>query len=443
MKYLFTALFWCISFSICSAQCVTTSGITITQIDFSSVSFSWDSVPGVTGYEFAVSDTSIDPVNGSFTTALNASVNFPADSNSARYIFVRSQCGSSFSDWAMICKATPSYLGGGGRYCAGETLNIGIPATTVGQEYTWTKNSSPVSGSGSPADGDGDNKSYNPIMSPGTVGHYTVVTSKAGCIPSEFGDVVVALRTPVTGLVITGVYADSVNFKWDDYPFVQGQFNPNGWQYAVITDSIPPYSGESTIATKATVNSLDPGTTYYIHVVPECGSKGSCDWTTIKFTTDTKTCKGNTADFVVPDMGPGYTYQWQVDDSSGFADINNSINYSGVNSNSLQLVSAPTRFYGYKYRCVMINGTDTLRSDPSILRFVSTWTGNISAAWEDVANWDCGEVPDSNTDVVIPSVILTNPVANNNVTCRSLIVQTGATLTVRAGVKLNIVGKSH
>lgn len=67
-----------------------------------------------------------------------------------------------------------------------------------------------------------------------------------------------------------------------------------------------------------------------------------------------------------------------------------------------------------------------------------TWTGATNTNWQNAANWSCGTLPDLNTDVIIPNGAPNMPVVNNNVSCKSLFIQPGATLTVAPGIKLGI-----
>jgi len=69
-----------------------------------------------------------------------------------------------------------------------------------------------------------------------------------------------------------------------------------------------------------------------------------------------------------------------------------------------------------------------------------TWTGTLSQDWQNPANWSCNGVPDANVDVIIPVGAINMPLVNGNVTCRSVTVQPGATLTIGTGFKLNITG---
>jgi hypothetical protein len=129
----------------------------------------------------------------------------------------------------------------------------------------------------------------------------------------------------------------------------------------------------------------------------------------------------------------GTTYQWQLalSDSSAFTNITDNAQLAGSNTATFSLNNIPSSWYGYKFRCV-INGTN----DRSyLLKFENVWTGAVSSAWENPANWSCGSVPDPNTDVVINNG---NVVIGSNVVIRTLRVMAGATVTVNAGYTLTI-----
>jgi hypothetical protein len=74
----------------------------------------------------------------------------------------------------------------------------------------------------------------------------------------------------------------------------------------------------------------------------------------------------------------GAVYQWQVNAGSGFINIVNNGNYSGVNTGTLQINNAPSSWNGYQYRCVV----DGNNSAVSTLGFTSYWNGSVSNAWK-------------------------------------------------------------
>lgn len=125
------------------------------------------------------------------------------------------------------------------------------------------------------------------------------------------------------------------------------------------------------------------------------------------------------------------SYQWQADTGSGFTNIINNANYSGVNTATLQLINIPSSWYGYKYRCV----ADANNGVPYKITFSNNWTGAIDNHWENPANWSCGSVPDMNTDVIISAGTV---LVNSNVIIRTLNINASVVLTVSSGNTLTI-----
>ena len=134
----------------------------------------------------------------------------------------------------------------------------------------------------------------------------------------------------------------------------------------------------------------------------------------------------------------GSTYQWQVNTGAGYVNITNGGIYSDVTTEVLRLTNIPTSYRGYKYRCV-VNGTTY--SPENKIRFEVTWTGAINTAWENPSNWDCGVLPDSKTDVVIP-VSARYPLVGVAGSCFSLQLAPSSTLVVKTGFNLMIAGNS-
>jgi large repetitive protein len=128
----------------------------------------------------------------------------------------------------------------------------------------------------------------------------------------------------------------------------------------------------------------------------------------------------------------GTNYQWQINTGNGFSNISDNSNYVNTNTGSLQLNSIPSLWYGYEYRCVV----DGLNSYIFKLKFSNKWLGSVDNVWENAANWSCGAMPDDNTDVVINTG---NVIINSNITIRSLIVNTAATVTVNTGYQLIVL----
>ncbi len=73
----------------------------------------------------------------------------------------------------------------------------------------------------------------------------------------------------------------------------------------------------------------------------------------------------------------------------------------------------------------------------------SVWTGVVSVAWENPANWNTNKVPDINSAVIIPAAAPNYPEINSNANCYSIKVDPAATVLIKTGFKLNVNGKSN
>ena len=71
---------------------------------------------------------------------------------------------------------------------------------------------------------------------------------------------------------------------------------------------------------------------------------------------------------------------------------------------------------------------------------VSIWTGAISTDWANAGNWNCGGIPTTTSEVVIPNAVPNYPVINLNVEIKKITVNTGATVTTATGFTLTLNG---
>lgn len=73
---------------------------------------------------------------------------------------------------------------------------------------------------------------------------------------------------------------------------------------------------------------------------------------------DKAVCAGGVTQFTIGVSGqayPSFTYQWQVDDGSGYVNLSNNSTYSGVTTGALT-VTANIPLYNNKYRCIVSTG---------------------------------------------------------------------------------------
>jgi FG-GAP-like repeat/IPT/TIG domain len=146
---------------------------------------------------------------------------------------------------------------------------------------------------------------------------------------------------------------------------------------------------------------------------------------------DLRLCPGGSTTITTDIIGTTYQWQLALSDTSAFTNITDNAQLAGSNTATLSLNNIPSSWYGYKFRCVINGNNDRFY----LLKFENVWTGAMSNAWENAANWSCGSVPDANTDVVINNG---NVVIGSNVIIRTLRVLAGATVTVNSGYTLTI-----
>ena len=72
---------------------------------------------------------------------------------------------------------------------------------------------------------------------------------------------------------------------------------------------------------------------------------------------------------------------------------------------------------------------------------VNKWTGAISTAWENTGNWNCGTIPDANTEVIIAGGLKNYPVVKSMAICKSIQQLPKTSLRVNAGFILTIAGE--
>ncbi len=224
---------------------------------------------GGTTFEWYKNDVLI---NGQTSSTYNAS--------SGGAYYVKSIVGTCIISSTVVyleSAMVPPSLGGTGIYCTDDPVNIGIPVTEVGQDYTWKQNGVSVYG---PIGGNGGNQSLQFPMAAGKEGTYIVSSTKPGCNVVYSNTVYVGLAQ-INNLMTTNICGGLVTFKWKRVAPVNIS---QTYSYEVTPSSTPVGTGISTSDSTVTVASLNPSTTYYIHVRSACVS-GFGDWATISFVT--------------------------------------------------------------------------------------------------------------------------------------------------------------
>jgi hypothetical protein len=102
----------------------------------------------------------------------------------------------------------------------------------------------------------------------------------------------------------------------------------------------------------------------------------------------------------------------------------------------------------YDYRVVAKYGScAAANSTPATVTVTMTpgnpkvWNGSVSDEYTNPSNWTPCGVPQTTEDIDIPAAVSNFPtVRTNGYTCKNILVESGATLTVNAGIKLTVNG---
>ncbi|MBN1183272.1 MAG: T9SS type A sorting domain-containing protein [Bacteroidales bacterium] len=68
------------------------------------------------------------------------------------------------------------------------------------------------------------------------------------------------------------------------------------------------------------------------------------------------------------------------------------------------------------------------------------WTGIVSSDWDDPMNWDVQSVPTSSTVITIPGTASVFPEVLHYAECKSVLIETGASLIIQTSASLDIIG---
>lgn len=232
--------------------------------------------------------------------------------------------------------------------CAGSSATLTATACTNGV-LTWS---------------DGTTTTSNTlIVSPTANQSYTVTcTSIFGCI-SETSDAVSVVINPIpTPPTVANVLISS---------------GASASLTAICATGVPVWYSSSTATTSIGVgNYISPAmtmnTTYYVACETSPGGTSMTNpqncvssrveqtvtidvFAIVSHPADIYVCTGQNAFFTVGATGASITYQWQVNNGTGWNNLSNGGVYSGVNSATLNITQSPGTLDGYQYRCVITN----------------------------------------------------------------------------------------
>lgn len=264
--------------------------------------------------------------------------------------------------------------------CAGFAASFKVTATGTGLTYQWQVSQN----NGTTWANLSNNADYNNVTSAEL--HITAATTgmhnnqyrcvvSGTCTPSATSSATtltvdtepVITIQPSGTTVCSGTAASfSVTATGTDLTY-QWQVN-NGGGWTNVTNG-----GIYSNATTAMLNITGPTTTqnnfrYRVIIDGKCGSAITSGEATLLINTapaivaqpmNTAVCPGgNHASFSVTATGSNLTYQWEVNNGGGWANVTNGGIYSNATTASLSIVGASAAENGYMYRC-MISGSCT------------------------------------------------------------------------------------
>ncbi len=144
-------------------------------------------------------------------------------------------------------------------------------------------------------------------------------------------------------------------------------------------------------------------------------------------------CPGGST--TLPAQVGGSSWQWQQWVANSWQPLGPDAVFSGTQTTTLQVSNAPATLYGLQLRCVA-NGNAA--GPIYTLSFANTWQGS-NTQWHLAANWSCGSLPTTSTDVIIPGHLTVFPLVDApGAAARSVLLRYGATLQVAPGIQLQL-----
>lgn len=299
---------------------------------------------------------------------------------------------------APVITSEPSF----NAFCAYGTAIINVEASGTGLTYTWQVNT----GSGFTTITSGD-FNYGDINTAG-LSVYNVMPSYSGyqyrCIVGNACGLTVTSSVAVMAVAESFISFHTSPANVTSCPGATATFSvgANGgaliYQWQVDAGSgftnlseAAPYSGTSSSQLTIT-NVTEALTGYKYRCVADnsCASPVNSSFGTFTVTSGSVSitshpvnkavCAFLSSNFSVAISGTASSYQWQVNDGSGFTNLSNSSTYAGTSSSTLVIINTNPAFNGYEYRCIIDPSCGGITSNAASLTVhsVPTVTANVS-----------------------------------------------------------------
>jgi hypothetical protein len=139
-------------------------------------------------------------------------------------------------------------------------------------------------------------------------------------------------------------------------------------------------------------------------------------------------------------------FQWQENNGSGWVNLTNGANYSGVTTSTLTINNITEAMEGYQYRNSLSNPSFcySTYSAASTLYITNIWKGTTSTDWATASNWWGNVVPDINCQYVVIPVVSTKlyPIlkGTEKEEVRNIVIRQNAFVTVKESATLQVRG---
>jgi hypothetical protein len=251
---------------------------------------------------------------------------------------------------------------------------------------------------------------------------------------TDIGNNVTLLVEAGGTLIINGALTNGNNsgtFTIGGMVYVNGNFNNTGNAELIGTGDI--------ITTNALNNngsSLTFGSSNDCSTGP-CSGRNLCSFTNSIASSQTL-CSGSTATTITGSTVSSPTYLWETSTSSSVGGFSPA---SGTNNARDYVPGAPSQTTWIRRKATSGGCTGiTVPVQISVLPSNGGWTGATSTNWNTASNWCSNSVPTNTTDVSIYSGPSNMPQISTAANCRSLTINTGATVSIIGAVTLSVYG---
>lgn len=411
--------------TVCESPSPTAITLTGASIGGGATTGTWSIISG--GGSLSNTGATSNPAGVTYTPAANFSgtVTLRLTSNAL------ASCSNVTDDRTINVTALPvSTASNTGSYCVGETISLSTPAVT-GATYSWSGPAGFTSSSRTPTRSN---------ATTAMAGSYTVTVTANGCSRASSTTVVVYTNPTVSVSPSSTTICTGGNVTLTANP-VAGSGNGT---FTYI------WSGGGTGNTK-NVTSAGTYTVTVTEGVSGCTASGSATVAVVAdpavtITTPTQTiCKGNSITLSSNITNPGTgscSRQWQSRPVGGST-------WTDLGTAATQGSGAITQNTEFRvnYNCSG-SGCGAATSNIVTISFTddNTWTGAAGSAgvgdWHNPANWSCGLVPTTTTDVLIPGTATApnQPVIYGGFTgvCNTINLTDSSNLTIQSNGELQV-----